>query len=84
MCDFVFSCLVAETGALDYLTEGLSPNVGGRRCSTSSVGSRSGAGDRDSLLPSAPESASSSSGGREDDALSTSTREVCFGRVGKI
>lgn len=46
----------AETGALDYLTEGLSPN-GGRRMSTSSVGSSraGGAGgdrdrDRDSLL----------------------------------
>lgn len=77
----IFSYLVTETGALDYLTEGLSPNGGGRRCSTSSVGSRSGAGDRDSLLPPAPESASSSSGGRDDDALSTSTREVCVGPV---
>lgn len=76
--------LPTETGKLDYLTDGQSPN-GGRRMSTSSVGSRTG--DRDSLLP-GQESCSSLLGGvPDDDALSSSTHEVryCHGseRTGK-
>lgn len=74
----------SETGKLDYLTEGgLSPN-NGRRMSTSSVGSRSQGGDRDSLLPTwdalksnASEGGSKSGDGADDDCMSSSVREVC-------
>lgn len=63
-----------DTGKLDYLTDGLSP----RRMSTSSVGSRGAGSDRDSLLPTWPDSRRSVNGaGADDDAsMSGSTREV--------
>lgn len=63
-----------ETGQLDYLTDGLSPN-NARRMSASSAISREG-GDRDSLLPTWDSLKSNSVAGAEDDSGSMIGREV--------